>query len=93
MAGELYYRIVLRTGGTVHYDLSSDIASMTIDEEAGKPDQLTIRMNDPYKLFSHALREGVEVEVELGWSTITSLCSAATFIESPAISAGTRFQG
>jgi len=67
MAGELYYRIVLRTGGTVHYDLSSDIASMTIDEEAGKPDQLTIRMNDPYKLFSHALREGVEVEVELGW--------------------------
>lgn len=67
MDRELYYRIVLRTSGSVHYDLSSDIASMTIEEEAGKPDQLTIQMKDPYKIFSHALREGLEVEVELGW--------------------------
>ena len=64
MAGDLYYHVALKAG-PVAYDLSNDLTALTIEEEGGKPDQLTIDISDSYKVFSHALQEGVEVEVDL----------------------------
>jgi len=65
MASDLYYHVALKAG-PVAYDLSHDLTAFTIEEEGGKPDQLIIDISDPYKIFSHALQEGVELEVDLG---------------------------
>ncbi|TVP48067.1 MAG: phage late control D family protein [Gemmatimonadales bacterium] len=65
MAGELYYQVTVKAGFTT-YDLSDDLTSFTLDEEEGKPDALTLRLADPYRVLSHALQEGMEVEVDLG---------------------------
>lgn len=67
MAQDLYYRIyaeAVKKG----IDLSSAATSLTVDETGNEPDQLTLQVSDPYKTYSHALREGVEVEVDLGWA-------------------------
>lgn len=65
MAGALYYRVSV-TAGQAAYDLSHDLTSLSLDEEGGKPDQLSIELSDPYKVFGHALQEGMEVEVDIG---------------------------
>jgi phage protein D len=65
VAVELYYQVQVTAGGAA-YDLSSDLASFTLDEQEGRPDQLTLRVPDPYKVFSHAFQEGMEVMLDLG---------------------------
>lgn len=65
MAGDLYYHVSVTAGGA-SYDLSHDLTSLSIDEEGGKPDQLSVELSDPYKVLGHALQEGMEVEVDIG---------------------------
>ncbi len=67
MSRDLYYRVSVRAG-TASYDLSHDLTGLTIEEDEHKPDQLTVDLSDPYKVLSHALQEGMEVEVDLGYS-------------------------
>lgn len=67
MADDLFYSIEVDTEGA-DYDLSDDISSLTIDQQEGKPDHLTIELSDPFKVFGHALQEGMDVLVDLGTS-------------------------
>jgi uncharacterized protein len=63
--GDLYYRVSVSASG-VPYNLSDDLSSFTIEQKEGQPDSFAVDVNDPFKVFSHALREGMDVEVELG---------------------------
>lgn len=65
MSGDLYYRVSV-SAGAAGYDLSKDLTTLTVDEEGCRPHQLVVEMSDPYKVLSHALREGMDVEVDLG---------------------------
>ncbi len=65
MARELYYRVFVQAGGA-GYDLSHDLSSLVVEEDAGRPDQLRVELSDPFTVLSHALCEGMEVEVDLG---------------------------
>lgn len=65
MTKDLFYRVSI-TADTAAYDLSQDLSSFTIEEDASKPNLLTVHVSDPFKVFSHALQEGMEIEVELG---------------------------
>ncbi len=65
MSGDLYYRVSVSAGGA-GYDLSHDLTTLTVDEESSRPHQLVVTMSDAYKVLSHALQEGMEVEVDLG---------------------------
>lgn len=62
---ELFYNISVSVTG-VSYDLSGDVASLTLSEESGKPDQLTLEVTDRHKTLSHALQVGMVVEVDIG---------------------------
>ena len=66
MPDELFYSILVDPLESA-YDLSEDISSLVVEEAAGKPDQLTIQMGDPFHLFSHALQVGLDMEVDLGY--------------------------
>lgn len=65
MAEDLYYRVGLAAAGAT-YDLSNDVGSLTVEQRASQPAKLTIQMNDPFKVFGHAVQEGMDVEVEVG---------------------------
>ena len=65
MPGDLYYRVSVISSG-VSYDLSDDLSSLTVDQCEGKSDSLSVEVADPFKILSHALQEGMDVEVELG---------------------------
>lgn len=65
MKNDLYYRISV-TAGHAAYDLSHDLSSLTMEESGSGPDKLTIEMTDPFKVYSHALQEGMQVETDLG---------------------------
>jgi phage protein D len=65
VAKDLYYRVYVDAAGA-GYDLSPDLTSLTVEEASGKADQLTLHMSDPFKVYSHALQKGMEVEVDLG---------------------------
>ncbi len=65
MSNDLFYRVSV-TAGSAQYDLSNDLSSLTLEEDNTRPDQLTVVMNDPYKVLSHAIQEGMEIEVDLG---------------------------
>lgn len=65
MPGDLYYRVSVSASGA-SYDLSDDLSSLTVDQQEGQPDALTVEIADPYKVLSHAVQEGMDVEVELG---------------------------
>lgn len=65
MPGDLYYRVGVTASGTA-YDLSDDLSSVTVEQHEGEPDALTVNVSDPFKVLSHALQEGMDVEVELG---------------------------
>jgi hypothetical protein len=67
MSQDLYYRVGVNAGSAA-YDLSQDLTALTIDEESGKPGQLSIDMSDPFKVLGHALQEGMDIEVDLGTS-------------------------
>ncbi len=65
MANDLYYRLGVTASGA-KYDLSNDIGSVTVEQRASQPAKATIEMNDPFKVFGHAVQEGMQLEVELG---------------------------
>jgi len=65
VTAELYYRISI-TAGSATFDLSPHLTNFTIDEDETRPDQLMVEMSDPYKVLSHAIQEGMDVEVDLG---------------------------
>lgn len=65
MGGDLYYRVSVSAGGA-DYNASDDISSLTVDQHEGQPDALSVEIADQYKVLSHALQEGMDVEVELG---------------------------
>jgi phage protein D len=48
------------------YELSDDLSSLTIDQEEGHPDALSVEVSDPFKVLGQGLQEGMDVEVELG---------------------------
>jgi phage protein D len=66
MPGDLFYRVKVSAAGA-DYDLSADLTSLSIEEDEARPALLTVNLADPYKVFGHALQEGMDVEVELGW--------------------------
>ena len=68
MSRDLYYRVSVSAGTSAAYDLSHDLTGMTIEEDGQKPNQLTVDLSDPYKVLSHALQEGMDVEVDLGYA-------------------------
>ncbi len=65
MANDLYYRIGITAPGAT-YDLSNDIGSLIVEQRSSQPAKVTIEMNDPFKVFGHAIQEGMDVEVEVG---------------------------
>lgn len=65
MNKDIFYRIYVK-GLSAGYDLSPNIDTLRIEESSGKADRLTVRVSDPYKVISHAVQEGMQVEVELG---------------------------
>jgi phage protein D len=65
VTSDLYYRVSI-TAGSASYDLSQDLTSFNIEEDGARPDQLTVQVSDPFKVLSHAIQEGMEVEVDLG---------------------------
>ena len=65
MNNDLFYKVSVMAG-TVSHDLSHDIASLTVEENGSGPVQLTVEAPDPYKVNSHALQEGMEIETDLG---------------------------
>lgn len=65
MDAALYYRIVVASGGAT-YDLSRDIASLTWEQDDGKPDQLVLVVPDGAMVMGHALREGMTIELTFG---------------------------
>ncbi len=65
MSDALFWRVKVSAGGA-EFDLSPDLSSFTVEEEDRAPTKLTVEMSDPWTVFSHAFREGLDVEVELG---------------------------
>lgn len=63
--GDLFWRLTASAGGTT-YDLSRDLTSFVVEEEDRAPTRLTVQLGDPWTIFSHAFREGVEIQAELG---------------------------
>ena len=65
MAKDLFYSITV-DADLAEYDLSGDISSLAVDEREGQPDHLTVELSDPFKVLGHALREGMDITVDLG---------------------------
>lgn len=72
MENDLYYRVSVKAADA-KYDLSDHLSALTIDETGDSPDQLSLELNDPFKVVSHAVQEGMDVEVELGCADDHSL--------------------
>jgi len=69
---DLFYCVKVRAAGA-EYDLSGDLTSLSIEEDETRPAMLVVNLADPYKVFGHALQEGMDVTVELGWTDDHSL--------------------
>ena len=65
MDTELYYQVLISAEGA-SYDLSTDLASLSIEEDTSQPSMLMISVDDPYKALSHALQEGMDIQVDIG---------------------------
>jgi phage protein D len=65
VSGDLFYRVSVDASGA-GCDISEDLVSLAVEQQDGRPDQLSVELSDPYKVLSHALQEGMDVEVELG---------------------------
>lgn len=65
MSTDLFYRVSVLAPAAA-YDLSNDLGALTLEQREMQPDLLIVDLSDPYKVFSHALQEGMNVEVELG---------------------------
>ena len=64
---DLYFRALITAQGA-SYDLSQDLTSLTVEEDDQLADKLTVVVPDPLKVFSYALQEGMDVEVDLGYA-------------------------
>jgi len=62
---DLFYQVVV-TAGMVSHDLSSAISSLVLEEHHRLPATLSLELADPFKIYGHALREGMDVELDLG---------------------------
>lgn len=65
MPDDLFYRVGVTAPGAT-YDLSNDLGSLTVEQRSSQPAKVTIDMNDPFKVFGHAIQDGMDLEVELG---------------------------
>lgn len=65
MSETLFWQLLVAAEG-VPYDLSRDMTSFTIEEEDRSPTMLTVHVSDPFTVFSHALREGMDIEATMG---------------------------
>jgi phage protein D len=65
VANDLYYRVSVDASGAA-YDLSGDLSSFSVEQHEAQPDMLTVDLPDTYKVLSHALQEGMDVEAEIG---------------------------
>jgi phage protein D len=65
MSRDLFYRVGV-TASAARYDLSSDVGSLTLEERESEPTKLLLELMDPFKVFSYALQDGMELEAELG---------------------------
>jgi uncharacterized protein len=72
VGADLFYRVLVSAPGA-NYDLSGDLASLSIEEDETKPALLAVELADPFKVFGHALQEGMGVEAELGTADDHSL--------------------
>jgi uncharacterized protein len=70
--GELFYHVHVK-GGPAGCDLSPNINTLRIEESGGKSNQLTVQVSDPHKVISHAVQEGMNIEVDLGTTDDHSL--------------------
>ena len=66
MKNDLYYRVIVNPFDGNPCDISKDIGSLTLEEDDRKPNELTIEISDPYKQFSSALQEYMEILVDVG---------------------------
>lgn len=71
-ASDSYCSVLLRAGAAT-YELAHDLDTLTIDDDATRPNQLEITLNDPFTVLSHAVREGMQLEVDLGSTVEHSL--------------------
>jgi hypothetical protein len=62
---DLFWQVTASGAGAT-YDLSRDLTSVLIEEEDRAPSRCTIQLPDAHQLFSHAFREGMDVEADLG---------------------------
>jgi len=62
---DLYYALTVRAG-PASAELARDLTSMDISEQEGTPDLLVVEVSDPFKVYGHAVQEGMEIEVDLG---------------------------
>jgi phage protein D len=65
MSETLFWSVTVTAAG-VTYDLSRDLTSFTIEEEDRSPAMLTVQLSDPWTVFTHAFREGMDIAAELG---------------------------
>ncbi len=65
MDADLFYRVQVGAG-PARYDLSHDLTTLEVEEREGKPSRLVVQVPDPFKVFGHAIQEGMSVEAELG---------------------------
>lgn len=67
MRKELFYQVLITANKKDSYDISHDLTSFTVEEEDIKPNKLTIDVSDPFKVLSHAIQEGMDIEVDVGF--------------------------
>jgi hypothetical protein len=80
MSSGVYYKVIVSSDGET-YDLSSDVDSFTIDEQLTMADKLTLNLNDPYKVLSHALVEGLRIKIDLGTTDDHSIVFSGSVYE------------
>jgi phage protein D len=64
---DLFFKVTVKAPGA-EYDLSKDLTSFTVEEDDRMADKLTVVVPDRLNVFSLALREGLDVDVDLGYS-------------------------
>lgn len=63
---DLFFKVEI-TAQSASYDLSHDLTSITVEEDDSLADKATVVVPDPFTVFSYALQEGMDVEIDLGY--------------------------
>lgn len=66
MSDDLYYSVKAFAPDDSEYDVSKRVAELALTQSEREPDVLTVKLADPHKTLSDALKNGVEIEVDLG---------------------------